>query len=135
MYKRIQIIRSLDDLLLREDGITFQRIARRLLSEQLVSLRPHSEHSDLGRDATIELPSGDIVLAASLTASTLKIMNDIEKIKKSKTVRRIIFCTPRVVSNKRVQRWTAMVYERHGLNLNVLERSWIVDSPEFSKRS
>lgn len=128
-YKRTHITDALADLIQREDGISFQRLARRLLREQLGSGVPHAEHNDLGRDASFVLHDGrTAVLCASLSATLSKIRSDIEKHQETGPLSgAILFCTPKPVVNGTIQKWRKAVKKEFDVDLEVLERTWVVD--------
>src|SRR5688500_6524024 len=95
-YRKMELIRALDDMVQREDGLTFQRLARRLLRETVSTLIPHAEHNDLGRDATIEWRGGSTIVLTSLDARLDKIRADIKRaLGTGASARQAIFCTPR----------------------------------------
>ena len=127
-FNRLQIERALDEMTSREDGITFQRLARRLLREQFLGLVPHSEHHDLGRDASIHLPSGSVAFCATLSSTISKIRKDIERTMDGyPSTRQVLFCTPKRVSNYTIEKWKEQVNARYGIKLDILERTWVID--------
>lgn len=79
-YSRLDIERALDEVVEREDGRTFQRLARMLLREQIADIVPHAEHYDLGRDATVRVNGTLGNICISLSASYPKISKDIRRI-------------------------------------------------------
>jgi hypothetical protein len=124
---RLVIVEALDELILREDGLGFQRLARRLLKTEFPDLIAHAEKADQGRDASFTRSGQRGILLASLTASWAKVSKDLAR---ARTVgpdfQFAIFCTARAVTNKRIMSWREKAAEE-GVDLEVRERSWVTD--------
>jgi len=128
LFKRNQIIHAIEKLCEREEGITFQRLARRLLREQFSYTIPHNEHKDLGADASLNIYGSIVVLCASLSANLSKIKSDVEKnIKNNTNFNKIIFCTPQKVSNEKIKKWEIEISNLYDKSIEILERSWVID--------
>ena len=124
---RLAIVEALDDLIVREDGLGFQRLARRLLKAEFPDLVAHAEKADQGRDASFTLGSRCGILLASLTATWAKVNRDLARARAAgPNFQFAIFCTPRTVTNDRIMRWREQA-SAEGIELEVRERAWVTD--------
>jgi hypothetical protein len=124
---RLAIVQALDELITREDGLSFQRLARRLLKTEFPDLVAHAEKADRGRDASFTRGSQRGVLLASLTATWDKLNRDLARARTAgPDFQLAIFCTPRTVTNDRITRWREQAIAE-GIELEVRERAWVTD--------
>jgi len=124
---RLAILRALDELVDREDGLSFQRLARRLMRAEFSDLVAHAEKRDLGRDASFSYHGRAGVLFASLTATWGKLASDIRRAQATGPPFEVaLFCTPKALTNERLSEWCARADEL-GVELVVREREWLVD--------
>lgn len=125
--RRIAVVNALDDLMDRKDGVTFQRLARRLLEERFPGVLPHAETRDLGRDATFVFRGRPAILCASLTATGTKVTEDLRRAQQMTPPLAVaVFCTPKSVTNERIASWRRAASDL-GVELVVLEREWVID--------
>lgn len=128
MIYRHQVVSALDAIVHREDGISFQRLARSLLRTATGYLIPHAEHADLGRDATMVRDGKPSCMCASLDCSWTKIRTDLKRVtSESPDIKNIVFCTPKTVSNKRIAKLAIDAKRDFTVDLQVLERTWVID--------
>ena len=124
---RLTVVEALDELVLREDGLGFQRLARRLLKSEFPDLIAHTEKADQGRDASFTRSGKRGILLASLTATWAKVSRDLARARTAGPDFQIaIFCTARPVTNERIMRWRERAAEE-GVELEVRERAWVTD--------
>ena len=129
--RRTDIEAALDDLVLHEDGIRFQRLAVVLAKEKWPDMIASEVKKDLGLDAHAPgLLAGDRKgrgLACSLTATLTKIKQDVDKIRQqAPDVKTLIFATPRRVTNYTAMEWADDVRKECGIELIVVSREDII---------
>lgn len=123
--RRSDIEKALDELTSNFEGIRFQRLAVMLAKQRFPDLVASEPMQDLGADA---VGSGK-VLICSLTAALPKLRSDAAKIQQSfEGIARLIFATPRAVSNRLMREWTNAVRDEFGYELELLGREDIVAS-------
>ena len=128
---RIDIERALDELILQEGGIPFQRLAVVLGKRHWRELTACQPKKDLGLDAYAppSLTPENIGkgLAASITASLPKISADAAKAKASyPDLKALLFVTPRKVTNATQKKWKKEIRKKRGIELHVIEREEII---------
>src|SRR5260370_386178 len=102
---RLLVLSAIADMINRQDGVAFQRLARRLLEEHYPGLIPHAHNHDLGRDATFPYEGRVAILLASLTASRRKLTDDVRRATTTADHFDIaLYCTPRSVTNAEIER-------------------------------
>ncbi|MCI0426596.1 MAG: hypothetical protein L0Z46_01105 [Nitrospiraceae bacterium] len=129
--RRADIEAALDELVLHEEGIRFQRLAVVLTKEKWPDMIASEVKKDLGLDAhTPGLLAGDRKgrgLACSLTATLPKIKQDVDKIRQqAPDVKTLIFATPRRVTNYTAMEWADDVRKEYRIELIIVSREDII---------
>src|SRR5215471_12966720 len=120
---RSDIEKALDELISNEEGMRFQGLAVVLAKQVWPDLIASERKKDLGADAV----GGGKVLACSLTATLEKIKDDAANIKKHFSgVEKLIFATPRKVTNAAAKPWKQRIQKELGLELVVMSREEII---------
>jgi hypothetical protein len=128
--KRMAILRpdiekALDDLISNEEGRRFQGLAVVLAKQVWPDLIASERKKDLGADAV----GGGKVLACSLTATLEKIKDDAANIKAHfKDAEKLIFATPRKVTNTAMEPWKGKLQKDLGLELVLMSREEIISA-------
>lgn len=130
---RVDIERALDELILHEEGIRFQRLAVVLGKQRWRELIACQPKKDLGLDAYApasltpeKIGKG---LATSITASLAKISADASSARANyPDLRVLLFVTAGKVVNATQQKWKAAIQKDHSLELHVIEREEIISA-------
>ncbi|MBZ5506051.1 MAG: hypothetical protein LAO78_11240 [Acidobacteriia bacterium] len=128
MVKSLAVLRSdiekaLDELISNEEGMRFQGLAVVLAKQLWPDLIASERKKDLGADAV----GGGKALACSLTATLKKIKEDATDIKAHFSgVEKLIFATPKKVSNALMEPWKEEVQKEFGFELVVMSREEII---------
>jgi len=131
---RVDIERALDELIANEEGMRFQSLAVVLAKQRWPDLIASERHKDLGADALAEAPfaaEGEgKFLACSITASVIeKIRSDAKEVKaQDKDITRMIFATPRRVTNIQKGMWAEAIRNDFGYNMAIMSREDIITS-------
>ena len=128
---RIDIERALDELISQEGGMPFQGLAVVLGKQRWPELVAHQRKKDFGLDAyapASETPEGvGKGLAASIRPTRSKICADARTAKENfPDLERLLFVTPRPVSNNNQRRLAAEIQEKYGIDLLIVEREEII---------
>ena len=128
---RADIERALDDLIAHEDWGRFQGLAVAIAKLRWSELVAQQRKKDGGLDAyapASETREGIAKgLAASLTATLTKVSGDAATARENfPDLRKLMFVTPRKVTNRARREWEEAVSRDQGLELLVLEREEIV---------
>ena len=137
---RTDIERALDDLIAHEDGLRFQGLAVAIGKRRWSNLIARPRKKDGGLDAYAparETREGfGKGLAASITATERKVLEDAAKAKRNfPDLKALLFVTPRQVGTSAGKRLQDAVRREHGLELLVIEREEIValmTMPEYA---
>src|ERR1051325_4247720 len=120
---RSDIEKALDELISNEEGMRFQGLAVVLAKQLWPDLIASERKKDLGADAV----GGGKALACSLTATLKKIKEDATGIKTHFTgVEKLIFATPKKVTNAAMQPWKEEIRKEFGFELVVMSREEII---------
>lgn len=129
--RNTDIERALDELILHEEGMRFQRLAVALGKGRWPELVAQQRKKDGGLDAyapaSATLEGVGKGLAASITSTRKKVSDDAAKARESyPDLGALLFVTPRKVGNRARRQWEEAVRKEQGLELLVLEREEIV---------
>lgn len=128
--RRTEIEAALDELILHEEGIRFQRLAVVLAKDKWPELIASEVKKDLGLDAhapgLLAADGKGRGLACSLTATLGKIKQDIQKIQQAPNVKVLIFATPRRVTNYTATEWADDVRKEYSIELIIVSREDII---------
>lgn len=129
--RRTEIQTALDELILHEEGLRFQRLAVVLAKQKWPELIASEVKKDLGLDAhapaLLAADGKGRGLACSLTATIKKIKQDLDKIQQQASdVKTLIFATPCPVTQQTAMGWAEAVREEYGIELIVVSREDIV---------
>ncbi len=129
--RRTDIETALDELILHEEGIRFQRLAVVLGKDKWPELIASEVKKDLGLDAhapgLLAADGKGRGLACSLTATIAKIKQDVDKIQQqAPDVKILIFATPHRVTKHRAMGWADAVREEYGIELIIVSREDII---------
>lgn len=130
---RSDIERALDDLISNEEGMRFQGLAVVLAKQRWSDFIASERKKDLGADAIAKASFAaegvGKILACSLTATLAKIRSDAAKIKKNfPDVTKLVFATPKTVTNQRGETWAAEIQRDFGYELAIMPREDIITS-------
>ena len=130
---RSDIERALDDLISNEEGMRFQGLAVVLAKQRWPDFIASERKKDLGADAIAKASFAaegvGKILACSLTATLSKIRSDAEKIKTNfADVTKVVFATPKTVTNQTGETWAAEVQRDFGYELAIMPREDIITS-------
>ncbi|HPT72043.1 MAG TPA: hypothetical protein PLE74_07155 [Candidatus Cloacimonadota bacterium] len=135
---RARINLAFEELIEKQDGITFQRLSYQALRTRWPSLVTANEKSDLGEDArTISCEDSDGIrrsLICSLRITFTKLQKDIARIKSENTdVDELIIATLKILTRKTQKRWENELLTGYGLRLIIIDRSEfiaVLEKPE-----
>jgi hypothetical protein len=128
MVKSMAVLRSdiekaLDELISNEEGMRFQGLAVVVAKQRWPDLIASERKKDLGADAV----GGGKALACSLTGTLKKIKDDATSIKAHFSgVEKLIFATPRKVTNAALDPWKEEIQKEFGFELMVISREEII---------
>jgi len=123
---RIEIERALDKLVSYEEGFRFQHLAVILAKQRWPELIASEPKKDHGLDAHA-LPG--LGLATSITPTLDKIKTDITRARGSfPHLQRLIFYTPKPVTNDKALKWADKIRAEFDLELTVVPRADVVTS-------
>jgi hypothetical protein len=128
MVKSMAVLRSdiekaLDEMISNEEGMRFQGLAVALAKQLWPDLIASERKKDLGADAV----GGGKALACSLTATLKKIKEDATGIKAHFSgVEKLIFATPKKVTNAAMEPWKEEIRKEFGFELMVMSREEII---------
>ena len=130
---RTDLERALDELILQEEGIRFQRLAVVLGKQRWRELIACQPKKDLGLDAyaPASLTPEKICkgLAASITPSLGKVSADAKRARENyPDLKALLFVTAGKVVNATQQKWKEKIQKDHGLELHVIEREEIISA-------
>ncbi|HEY1527885.1 MAG TPA: hypothetical protein VGH51_16755 [Candidatus Angelobacter sp.] len=120
---RSDIEKALDEMISNEEGMRFQGLAVVLAKQLWPDLIASERKKDLGADAV----GGGKALACSLTATLKKIKEDVTGIKAHFSgVEKLIFATPKKVTNAAMEPWKNEIRKDFGFELVVMSREEII---------
>ena len=128
---RVDIENALDDLILHEEGMRFQGLAVVIGKQRWPEIVARHRKKDGGLDAyapaSLTVEGFGKGLAASITATRRKVLDDAETAKRNfPDLQALLFVTAGKVGNSASKEWREEVRGKHGLDLHVIEREEIV---------